>query len=687
MNPLALLGYPLFGAAALNFVFGAFLLARGSKKDPVPTYTAAMAFLSGLYCLTIAIAYVRASRGLPWDFYYRSAWVGWLALAPLNQVILVLRGEPRRARWLGGALYAFWGTILVLCWTTDLIEVGAVSLFPFVDRLGRFETLARLLGAATLTFFLYQMYRVWRGSVGRRRQQLGYFLLGMGLYAAAGLVLAGLAGLIPALRFDPGLVSYFSVAWMALTFYAVTRHRLFDIRVVLSRSIEALVLTSLLAAAVVLLHLFLEPAVGRNASVPLVGILVGVLFFMTPVHALLRLATQRLLLGPRHDAQRALQEAARALASAESVADVLQQLLHVTRRTLAVSSGALLLADEGRLSLKQSYGIAAGPTGLALEGPLCQWLATRRQIFIRDEQQGVLTEAELTAVDADLVPFGGEVAVPLGAPGVLAGVLVLGRKSDKDAYLQSDVAILEMMASEATVALANARLVEELRQAVLVRDDFLSVAGHELRTPLTALQLRLQGLMQTPAKPEQARERLTALMRQVSRMTRLVNQLLDVSRISAHKLVLEREEVDLAALVEDVAGRFAEELRLEDTALELTLSPHVRGQWDRVRLEQVVSNLLSNAIKYGERRPVRVAVEPSGGGAKLTVQDKGIGIAQGDQQRIFARFERAVSQQHYGGLGLGLWISKQVIEAHGGSIDVMSAPQEGATFVVELPET
>jgi signal transduction histidine kinase len=111
----------------------------------------------------------------------------------------------------------------------------------------------------------------------------------------------------------------------------------------------------------------------------------------------------------------------------------------------------------------------------------------------------------------------------------------------------------------------------------------------------------------------------------------------------------------------------------------------VTGNWDRLRLEQVVTNLISNAIKYGPRKPIELRIEQSDGTARLTVRDQGIGISEHDQARVFEPFERAVSVRHYGGFGLGLWITRKIVEAHGGAIRVQSRPGEGSTFVVELP--
>ncbi|WP_343073441.1 sensor histidine kinase [Pyxidicoccus fallax] len=230
-----------------------------------------------------------------------------------------------------------------------------------------------------------------------------------------------------------------------------------------------------------------------------------------------------------------------------------------------------------------------------------------------------------------------------------------------------------------------------LQEAIRARDEFLSVASHELKTPLTSLGLRLHALARAiDADPESSLARrygreVAAMKRQVTRLAELIDGLLDVSRISTGRLRILREEVDLSALVQEVTARFVPEAERAGCALDVRPGGPCVGSWDRVRLEQVVSNLLSNALKYGAGRPVHVQVEESDGRARLRVRDEGIGIDADSHARIFQKFERAVSERHYGGLGLGLYVVRTLVEAMGGSIRVESRPGEGATFFVELP--
>ncbi|WP_437730197.1 sensor histidine kinase [Sorangium sp. So ce1335] len=222
-----------------------------------------------------------------------------------------------------------------------------------------------------------------------------------------------------------------------------------------------------------------------------------------------------------------------------------------------------------------------------------------------------------------------------------------------------------------------------------LRDEFLALASHELITPLTALRLQVQRMKRMSER--QAEESsawlasLDVVGRQVNRLTRLCDDMLQAIRLRAGQLAPERQSVDLGALVWEVIAGLAVELRSPSSAILVDAQEGVVGRWDREQIGRLVFHLVKNAIVFGEGRQIVLQVEPCPGGARLVVLDHGKGIAEEDQERIFACFERVGDVDHYGGLGLGLYLAREIVRAHGGSIGVESAPGRGATFTVELP--
>ncbi len=329
--------------------------------------------------------------------------------------------------------------------------------------------------------------------------------------------------------------------------------------------------------------------------------------------------------------------------------------------------------------------------------PAVRVLHSGRPELLEDITPAVLLDHTRSGDHAELMRRIGvrsHMAVPLIARGQVLGAINLGITSSARRYQTEDIALAEDLANRAALAIDNARLYKEAREAIDLRDEFLSIASHELRTPLTPLQLlvklllsRVEELAKGPTPRAWLEQRLERIARQGNRLERLVKELLDVSRISGGHLRVELELVDLTEIVREAEQRLEEsgELARSGSRLVVELGEKVIGHWDRIRLEQVVENLLLNALKYGQANPVTVRVRASGSTAILTIQDQGIGISPEHRERIFGKFERAVSARHYGGLGMGLYIVNQVVRALEGTVEVESAPEVGSTFIVKLP--
>jgi signal transduction histidine kinase len=322
---------------------------------------------------------------------------------------------------------------------------------------------------------------------------------------------------------------------------------------------------------------------------------------------------------------------------------------------------------------------------------------------LRTGQPELLTEVDDEVLAAHVVDDGHRalvtrlglrslVAVPLIAREKTLGVITLAFAESGRRYGREELRVARDLASRAALAIDNARLYQQARAAVQVREEFLSVAGHELRTPLTAVQIHLElavrAVERSPVPADRLhdpRKRLGDASRLLRRLNGLVEQLLDVSRFGSDRVVLQPEEVDLSTLAHEVVDRVKEEASRSGTPLAIAAPSPVVWRWDRARLDQVLSNLLANAVKYGVGRPVDVEVRAEGEDAVVVVRDRGIGIAPESHTRIFSKFERATSGMEFGGMGLGLWICREIVEAMNGRIEVSSAPGEGAVFTVRLP--
>lgn len=231
------------------------------------------------------------------------------------------------------------------------------------------------------------------------------------------------------------------------------------------------------------------------------------------------------------------------------------------------------------------------------------------------------------------------------------------------------------------------RINADLRELVRARDDFLAIAAHELRSPMHALLLQIGNVLTAARRGVDADviTRLEHMKLAIEDYVRRATTLLEVSRVNAGESRLRLEEVDLSELVRRIVELYAAEAAFNRTQLRASVPHSLVGHWDRQALEQIVTNLISNAIKYGDGKPVDIQLERLEHAAQLRIQDSGIGISVEDQARIFNRFEQLITRQPRSGFGVGLWLVRNLVDAHRGSIQVDSEPGCGAIFTVRLP--
>ncbi|WP_437277242.1 ATP-binding protein [Sorangium sp. So ce375] len=370
--------------------------------------------------------------------------------------------------------------------------------------------------------------------------------------------------------------------------------------------------------------------------------------------------------------------------------DVLRHSYSLLEATLESTADGILVVDGARRVVRHNHRLAQMwriPDDVLADGSADVCLAfacgqlREPELFVKSVHD-LCAEPEVSAVDTFAL-LDGRVFERYSQPQRL-GERVVGRVwSFRDitarvhAEQQRDRLLLEERRTRAAA-----------EGAIRLRDEFLLVASHELRTPLTSLQLSIQSLGQRLSRgmdAERVRSAVALSDRQIKRLTNLVDMLLDVSRIQAGRLELHRASVDLRELVTEIVAHLGDQLAQSGSTLAVSAEQPITGWWDPYRLEQVVTNLLTNAIKFGERSPIEITITGEDRVARLSVTDHGIGIPAEVQAQLFERFRRGVSSQHYGGLGLGLYITRTIVEAHGGRIRVSSEVGLGSTFHVELP--
>lgn len=285
------------------------------------------------------------------------------------------------------------------------------------------------------------------------------------------------------------------------------------------------------------------------------------------------------------------------------------------------------------------------------------------------------------------------ISVPLIIRGRIIGALNLLVSTGRPLFDEKDFAAAQELARHASLAIDNAQLYRESKNAIQLRDDFISIASHELRTPITSMNLQLEVLNNLiedlPQELNSARlmhKFFGNTKTQLKRLTRLVDDMLDISRISTGKLSLNLKNVYMNQLITELLERFKEQLATQNIESKFIYNNDVTLVCDPERMDQVITNFMTNAIRYGGKQPIHIHLEENENSVLIKVQDHGRGINKDDQERIFKRFERAHTEDDVNGLGLGLYINRQIVEEHQGQISLISEPGKGSVFIVQIPK-
>jgi signal transduction histidine kinase/CheY-like chemotaxis protein len=368
-------------------------------------------------------------------------------------------------------------------------------------------------------------------------------------------------------------------------------------------------------------------------------------------------------------------------------------ILHVVQADGSLEMAAVEALDPVKAREFREHALRYPEQPDATQGPRHVARSGRSELIqeLTTETFSTMARSPEHAAYLGTLGFRSQISVPLIARKRILGVLTV--ISTDRSFGERDAQLLEELGTRAALAVMNATLYEDAQRAIRSRDEFLSIASHELKTPLTPLKIQTQtfrlmadrGHLVSPS-PQKLFKMLETSDRQVEKLASLIEEMLDISRINIGRLELTLEQFNLRELIDDSVERFNDELRISGCSIVVEAPAELPVCWDRFRMEQVLVNLITNSIKYAPEKPIliRASVTPDST-IRFSIRDEGIGIDKKDQPRIFERFERAVSAKHFGGLGLGLYIVRQILIAHSGSIRVESEPGHGCEFHVELP--
>jgi PAS domain S-box-containing protein len=467
MNTAQVLGYPLLLICALELFLGFLLLKQNPRNSRANKATAACAFASGLWSLSAALMYIRLSLGFDYLLFARLSWVGWFTVPTAIQTVFYLKDErSRSARLAGMILYPFWTAVLVLCLFTDLIVTPGFIPHPYINSPGPLELPLRLTGSAMAFWLIYEIARLRRQVTGFRRAQLSYYLYGTVIFGTGGAVIGGLLQLFTGRGLEPSLSAYFSLPWVLMIFYAITRHRLFDIRFIVSRTLIILFLSFCISAFQFVLFKVLEPLIGPIATIFISVPAIGIIFFGTPLSKNVQQWINDLVLKGRYQYQQMLKESANAMVTILERDELLRFIVDTVHSGLGAREVSLYLrGPDGSYSVRQSRGGSGGmPDGSVMPDNVVERLAAAKEPIIGDELT-IGPAGEDAGLRETVFRMGVEIVLPLTSKGQLQGALTLNERSSDEPYLQGDIDALQTLASQAAAAIENTRLFEEAVQA------------------------------------------------------------------------------------------------------------------------------------------------------------------------------------------------------------------------------
>jgi len=612
----------------------------------------------------------------------------------------------------------FVDTIIIALFSTAILFTN--SIIASISVVGNSFTiipgeLANLLFAGVLFIFVQLLALPiikYKKADKNKKNQIRFVFLGFILFALSVLffnfVLKSVTGSDNFYKYG----NYSIIFLVGFTSYALIKHRLMDIRMVVARSAAYAILIFMLAGfyagVMVAAQAFIFPDANYSFGYISLQIVLAIImaFSFQPLRRWITQITDRVFFKNAYDKDELLSELSHTLSSTIVLIEMLYKVSDILTREMKVSRTLFaLIKDEDRLYTVQANGYKSTPE----VDPLDIQHMAKDGLMIADELPDNSTHKRL------LRSYDAAIAIPLKTDKEVVGVLLLGEKSSGDMYSQQDMAVLEIIAPEISVAIENAKSYEEinrfnvtLRQEVKhatsrlklkneqlmeldkAKDEFISMASHQLRTPLTAIKGYLSMLLEGDAGDIKVSQYdfINEAYSGANRMVGLINDLLNVSRMETGRFFLEPKELDIERVVEEEIKQLSNAAKTKGLYLKVEKKGKVPHIWaDETKIRQVVMNFMDNAIYYTNTGGITVMLKHDKNDFIYEVHDTGIGVPRTQLEHLFEKFFRADNARtaRPDGTGLGIYLAKRVVEDHGGQIIFDSVEGKGSMFGFRFP--
>lgn len=633
--------------------------------------------------------------------------------APLGPVLyLFIKAFPHRTLKIDKKLlYALTGLTLlvqILAFTPLLFSGVTISGSQITPTPGPAIVLFAILFMGFPVAGIWEVIRKYRRSTGIEKQQLKFLVFGISvtfsLLILTNFIFVVLFKLSEFVIFGP----IFSLIFVGFIFYAIAKHRLLAIRLILARSVSYTFLIAVLASiytlGVFLLSIYVFQGESANED-RFISAIIAVFVVLTfdPIKRAVQTATDNIFFKSKYSSDELILNLTTIIASNVKLKDLTQKTLHKLINTLQIEKGSFIIYRKQNRFTISAEGYKKVPS---YRKDLVDAIYALNRMVILDEEKD-------PDVKHLMNKLGVVIAVPLTDREYNEGLLVLGSKKSGEIYTSQDIKILEIFGPVISIAIQNAKSYEEIKsfnktlsdkvnsatkelqeshvklQALdKQKDKFLGMASHELKTPITSIKAFSQVLYRKLDRKEHQEyaSLLENINSQTDKVTKLINDLLNVSNIEEGKLVLNKEKFSIDELLSKTISDMQYTTDSHKIIKEGSIKKPVYGDADR--LSQVLSNLLTNALKYSPRADkVVVQLSENKNYAKISVKDFGPGIEKEDQQKIFERFYRTKDHEdkNIAGFGLGLYISAEIIKRHHGEISVKSIKGKGSIFSFTVP--